>query len=183
MTPDQAGESRIAHLLPRAMAEDDFTRRFASIFESLQADILARVAGAGRYFDPSIAPLEFVRMLAGWTNLPSLMAWEGDSDGERHTREFVAAASPLFRWRGTRRGLEELLGHATGGRVTVIDPAGVSIGGTRPTEPTTGPVQIRLHLPRGAPLTEAEIDVLVRTQLPAGVHFELVFESEGGTDA
>lgn len=69
------------------------------------------LAGIYRYFEPGPggvetqrAPAEFLEWLSGWVAL-SLRA---DLD-ESHQREFIARAIPLYRLRGTKQGLIEVL--------------------------------------------------------------------------
>jgi|SRR5271157_1058232 len=80
------------------------------------------LAGLHRYFDPGYyfdpkklemvpkpanecAPVKFLDWLAGWVAL----SLRGDLD-ELRQRDFIARAVSLYRLRGTKRGLEQLLG-------------------------------------------------------------------------
>jgi phage tail-like protein len=71
-----------------------------------------RLAGLHRYFDPGPnlpdnerAPKEFLEWLAGWVAL----TLRGDLD-ELRQRDFIARVASLYRQRGTRRGLEKIIG-------------------------------------------------------------------------
>jgi phage tail-like protein len=86
------------------------------------------LAGIERYFDPGVraggallapeqrAPAEFLEWLAGWTAvaLRSHMS-------ERQQRELIARAATLYRMRGTREGLEQLIAVETGLRARITD--------------------------------------------------------------
>ena len=70
-----------------------------------------RLGGVHRYFDPGPrqsdrerAPEEFLDWLAGWVAL----SMRADLD-ELRRREFIARAVSLYRQRGTKSGLEELI--------------------------------------------------------------------------
>ena len=64
----------------------------------------AELPGIERYFDPSQAPAEFLEWLANWVAL-SLRA---DLD-EARRRKLIANAASLYRMRGTKQGLTELI--------------------------------------------------------------------------
>jgi phage tail-like protein len=101
-----------------------FLRRFLMPFESVMlADGLERQAGVRResqpeafaaledevaalhvFFDPAETPEAFLAWLAGWVAL----AWRSDLDPSRQ-RRILANTVPLYRIRGTRRGIEEVL--------------------------------------------------------------------------
>jgi phage tail-like protein len=85
--------------------------------------------GIERYFDPGFragpvaaserAPTEFLSWLAGWVAL----AFRADLD-EARQRELIAKAVWLYRRRGTREGLEELLRIYTALAPTIVELAG-----------------------------------------------------------
>jgi phage tail-like protein len=56
------------------------------------------------YFDPAQAPAEFLSWLASWLALSLREDWE-----EEEKRRFISRIVPLYRLRGTRAGLAEML--------------------------------------------------------------------------
>jgi phage tail-like protein len=90
-----------------------------------------RRAGTERYFDPGLrpgrtraapgeeAPAEFLAWLSTWVAL-TLRA----DVREELQRELIARAVPLYRKRGTREGLEELIQIYTGMGVTITEYRG-----------------------------------------------------------
>lgn len=90
--------------LPALYQEDDFTTRFVSAFDTVLAPLIATLDCVDAYFDPSLAPLDLVAWLSTWVGLELDENW---SDSQQ--RRLVAAAVELASWRGTRRGLVELL--------------------------------------------------------------------------
>ncbi|MCU1670270.1 MAG: phage tail protein [Blastococcus sp.] len=100
---------------------DRFLGRFLLAFEHVlhglgDADVAGfprglgeQLSDAGRYLDPSRTPHEFLDWLAGWVALSLAEDWTEDEQ-----RRFLARAVPLYRLRGTARGLTELLRAYTG---------------------------------------------------------------------
>ena len=89
------------------------------IVDPVSGDTL--LAGVHRYFDtgPGLpegerAPACFLEWLSGWVAFPL----RADLDDDRK-REFIARAVTLYRDRGTKRGLEELVGIYTRLGVTI----------------------------------------------------------------
>jgi phage tail-like protein len=81
------------------------------------------MAGIQRYFDPGQppfaqkdlqAPAAFLEWLAGWVAL----TFQADLD-EMRRRDFIARVVPLYQFRGTKRGLQELVGIYTQTPVTI----------------------------------------------------------------
>jgi len=161
------------------MADDEFTRRFVSIFDRLHADLVDRVDSLPRSFDPSTAPIALVRLLAAWTCLQIPAAWEDDQSAEVPLRRFVSEGSPLFRWRGTRRGLEALLRSATGRDVTVSDTGGVRATAEWEEGDRNVAPRVRVEIAGPSPSTAlslADVEALVRTEIPVGVDCEIVLD-------
>ncbi|NEO47028.1 MAG: hypothetical protein F6K55_24065 [Moorea sp. SIO4A3] len=70
-----------------------------------------KLVGIERYFEPGATleeyeqtPKEFLPWLAGWVALTLREDWD-----EFRQRELIAKAVELYRWRGTKRGVEEFL--------------------------------------------------------------------------
>lgn len=82
-----------------------FLERFLSIFESTFVDVEEEVEGLTRYFDPDGVEAEYLSWLGGWLAVDVDGAWP-----ESATRAFLARAPDLFRSRGTRAGLLDVVG-------------------------------------------------------------------------
>jgi phage tail-like protein len=112
--------------LPAVFRESDeaggrFLGRFLLAFEHVlhglgDADVAGFPRGlgeqledAGRHLDPARTPREFLNWLAGWVALSLAEDWTEDEQ-----RRFLGRAVPLYRLRGTARGLVELLRAYTG---------------------------------------------------------------------
>ncbi|MGP3686804.1 phage tail protein [Streptomyces sp. IBSNAI002] len=94
----------IGEQLPALYADDDFAQRFTAGLDTVLAPVFSVLDNLPAYFDPRLAPADF---------LPWLATWVGGVDDPRWPlelrREAVARAVELHRWRGTRRGLTEAL--------------------------------------------------------------------------
>lgn len=109
--------------LPAVLQEDrvsgapDFLGRFLLGFEQLllglgdsaNPGLEETISRLYRYFEPGAtlgdderAPREFLKWLAGWVALTLREDWD-----ELRQRDLIAKAVPLYRLRGTKRGVEE----------------------------------------------------------------------------
>lgn len=118
--------------LPSVYSENpvnrDFLDRFLAIFESLFFEIDFAIDHLGKWFDSEGTPPEFLEWLSSWV--------AADQErGERITRkkvteakqrEFISHAVSMYRDRGTRQGLEDLIFLYTGKKPIIIEnlPAG-----------------------------------------------------------
>lgn len=117
--------STLLDSLPAVFQEDreggapDFLGRFLLGFEQVllglgdvdEPGLEETIARIYRYFEPGAAvapgeraPREFLQWLAGWVALTLREDWD-----ELRQRDLIAKAVPLYRLRGTRRGVEEFL--------------------------------------------------------------------------
>ena len=151
--------------LPVGMVQDDFFRRFVSIFQDVATTYVEAADGVEHVADPTVAPSTLLPWLGSWlgTNVidPSLAV-----DAQRR---LVVSSGRSLAWRGTRRGLTEWLRVLTGGPVLIDDPGGVHREGEAPDRP---PV-VRIRVISTGWLPEDEFTALVRAELPAHVGLEL----------
>jgi phage tail-like protein len=112
--------------LPVGMLDSDFFLRFASIFQEQSGTYLDAIDSLPNIIDPAVAPPSMVRFLAGWLALPPLRP----SMDELDQRRTVMEMAEIRRWRGTKRGLTDLLALLTGGEVDISDRSGVFRAGT-----------------------------------------------------
>lgn len=155
----------LADQLPRALATDDFTRRFVGIFEEIGGDLRQRVDAMGSKLDPGVAPSEHLRWLASWFG--RLL---DDAVPEEQQRVAVHLAGPSLPWRSTRRGLRLLVESYIGAPAAVTDNGGVYLRGEwRPR-----PAVVRVVVPHTGGLTRDALADLIRGDLPVGAKLELV---------
>jgi len=126
-----AGASRYLDHLPAVLRQGPFLGPFLRAFERILSgpppgaalppgvtppegieQVLDRIH---TFFDPDLAPEEFIPWLAGWVALAVRDDWD-----LAMRRAFIGKIVPLYRKRGTRAGLRELL-DIQAGNVSVVD--------------------------------------------------------------
>lgn len=106
--------------------DEDPIRRFLFIFQHLQTRVTDRVDRLVELIDPLMTDARFLPWLASWVGF--------DLDGSlpvNQQRELVRRAIRLYRTRGTRRGIEEMVRVLTSAPVRIrerVKPAPVVLG-------------------------------------------------------
>jgi len=192
--------SSLLPYLPAVYSEDPFLGRILLAFEkvllgrqdhvafpAVNAEFPGQgleecIAGVANYFDPFETPDEFLPWLASWTAF-SLRA---DLDAVKQ-RQFIARIAQLYRWRGTKKNLQELLSIFTVSVPTVVEQevSGIQIG----VHSTVGVdmylggekphfFQVKISLPRAAPaVQERQMSIaraLIDLEKPAHTFYELI---------
>jgi phage tail-like protein len=157
----------LALQLPAVYQEDDFTQRLTSAFDVALAPVLATLDDLAAYFDPWLAPDDFVRWLAGWVGAELEHATTAEA-----RREIVATAVSLHRRRGTAGGIAEAVRLATAGEVEVLESGGSSWAQT-PGSALPGEAPARFHVRVTAARAEGVdvpmVDAVVAAVKPAHV--------------
>ncbi|MFF7335812.1 phage tail protein [Streptomyces sp. NPDC008163] len=153
----------IGALLPALYADDDLAQRFTAGLDTVLAPVLSTLDNLPAYFDPALAPADFLPWLSSWVGAGIDPAWPED-----RRRAAVARAVELHRRRGTRQGLADLLRLCFGVEADIQDGGGV----TWSSEPDsalppvpTGELLIRIHADR--PLDETRVLAVARASCPA----------------
>ncbi|WP_298685511.1 phage tail protein [uncultured Methanomethylovorans sp.] len=113
---------RVSYLdhLPAIYREDLLSKglleRFLAIFESMFFDIDRTIEHMGRYFDAYGTPPEFLSWLGSWLALAGEEDWPEDKK-----RLFISKAVSLYKKRGTRDGLEEIIQLLTGKKPFIVE--------------------------------------------------------------
>ncbi|MGL4649159.1 MAG: phage tail protein [Caldilineaceae bacterium] len=110
------GRGRYLSHLPAVFERDVIMSRFLMAFESFWAPLEQQVNTIDAYFDPGLMSLPMLNWLADRMDLEIDDEWD-----EAVQRRMMASAVRLFRKRGTRDGLQELLEVYTGGEVTIVE--------------------------------------------------------------
>lgn len=108
-------------MLPAVYQDDPFAERLTAGFDDVLAPVLATLDCLPDYFDPRLAPEDFVEWLASWVGIELDDGWPIE-----RRRAVVATAVEMYRMRGTVVGLRANLEVLTGGRVEIADSGGVS---------------------------------------------------------
>ena len=143
--------------LPVLFQDSDFLGRYLLILESIWEPIEQRQDHIDLYFDARTSPPSFLHWLATWLDPALETNWP-----EERLRHIVSRAMDLYRWRGTRFGLAQMIELCTG-----IAP--------RITEDTGAPFcfRIRLEVPRNNGVDRRLIEQLITAQKPAHTGYVL----------
>ena len=152
--------------LPVAMLDDDFLVRFLSIFQDVADTFMVQADGMEHLLDVAVTPDPMVRYLGSWLGARSI----DPSLDDATQRQIVREHGRMLPWRGTVRGLRQLLEMVTGGPVVVVDSGGVYQEGDAPENP--GHVHIEVLTLGWA--TDDDLIALIQSDLPAAVTFELL---------
>ncbi|MGW2395798.1 phage tail protein [Kitasatospora sp. NPDC001664] len=154
----------IAGQLPAVYGENEFLHRFTEALDGVLAPVFATLDNLPAYFDPALAPADFVRSLAHWVGaaLPA---------EPRRQREAVRRAVGLHALRGTPAGLADRVELHFGVRPEIEESGGAAWsavpGGALPGT-VEGRLVVRLRLPEGAAAVDAAAVLeLVRAECPA----------------
>lgn len=151
--------------LPGLYADDDFTQRFVSAFDTVLASIFLTLDCLPAYFDPRLAPEDFLDWLADWVGLTVDESWTLE-----RRRDVVSHAVELHSWRGTRRGLAKHLRLITGGEVEITD-SGATAWSVRPQTRLPGSdrpaLRIRILVHDPSTVDRRKLDALVAGAKPA----------------
>ncbi|MFF1923894.1 phage tail protein [Streptomyces sp. NPDC058221] len=154
----------IGEQLPALYADDDFAQRFTAGLDTVLAPVFATLDNLPSYFDPGVAPADFVAWLATWVGAVDDPRWPVEQ-----RREAVIHAVELHRWRGTGRGLVEGLRLALGVHAVVSGDGGAvwssTAGADLPPEPSAE-VLVRVWPDGEAPVDAARVNEIVRAMCP-----------------
>lgn len=166
-SPGVRTDDWLLNQLPAAMVADDFFARFVRIFQAQGSTLLVHADNVTNLADPSVAPPELVRWMTGWIGASGV---DPSYPDEVH-RAVLRQASASLQWRGTRRGLGELLDLVTGGQASISESGGV----WHADEAPDGPPWVRIEADDASGLlAEADFVELVLDALPAHVTAEIV---------
>lgn len=147
------------------MTEDEFFVRFVSIFQEIGGSVLDQIDMLPFLFDTAVAPDSLVRAIGSWVGLE----WVDPTLPDLAQRRLVRGYSALLPWRGTRKGLSELLLLITGVEPDIVDSGGVYLENEAPLSAP----HVRISLSSSGPATDVDLLRIVREELPATVTFEL----------
>ena len=114
-----AKKTRYIEYLPGIYQEDrvnrDFLERYLSIFESILSRLESKIEDVPRLFDAKETPEKFLPWLSTWVG-----AFKDENWPEEKWRQFLSRAAELYRKRGTKAELNELIKIYTGRKPLAI---------------------------------------------------------------
>jgi phage tail-like protein len=175
--PGLAVRTRIGEMLPAMFHDDDMAQRWCSGLDDVMAPVPSTLDNMWAYLDPSLAPLDFVEWLAGWVGLELDQTWD-----EARRRELVATAHRLYDYRGTARGLSDLIELYTGIRPEISDGGGVVWSATPDAALPSDDVALVVKLVVEDPeqLDRARLENMVELNKPAHITHRIEIESGEG---
>lgn len=157
--------------LPVAMVQEDFFRRFVSIFQEVASTYLDRVDGIQYLTEIDVTPTPMLPWLGSWVGVDVVDPTLPDL----RQRQLVATAARALAWRGTAYGLELWLRVITGTDDVVIeDPGGVYREGDAPVR---API-VRVRTSSTGWLGTEDFVKVVLAELPAHISLELYVEHQ-----
>lgn len=108
--------------LPAIFRQEPFVGQFLLAFETVlsgaggQSGLETTIGRIADYFDPSATGADFLPWLAGWVTLSLRADWD-----EKTQRSFIGQIVPLYKLRGTRAGLLQMLNLYTTKPVEIYD--------------------------------------------------------------
>ena len=174
LVPGLKSRYPLASALPALYQEDEVAGRFLAAFDDALAPILTTLDNVDAYFDPLLAPDDFLAWLGSWVGLVLDESWPPDRQ-----RALVSDAAGLFRWRGTARGLAAHLALYVGTVPEVVETGGVAWSG-RPGEPMGGDeprLTVTVRVPDPSTLDLARIHAIIVAGKPAHVPHEVRVEA------
>lgn len=151
--------------LPVGMVQEDFFRRFVSIFQEMASTSLDDVDNLVHVPDPSVAPTPLLPWLGAWVGTPAI----DSSLPELVQRDLVRTGSAGLAWRGTRRGLVPFLELVAGGPISLVETGGI----WREGEAHRVPPRVAIRMPSAGWLNDEDLLALVREEVPVNVELEL----------
>lgn len=165
-SPDPIGQR-----LPGIYAEDELTQRLTSAFDEVMAPVHATLDNLWAYFDPALAPDDFVDWLAGW------VAADLDRDAPIADRRTVlASAGGMHRRRGTAAAIADEIELTFGVVAEVVDTGGTtwsSTSGTALPGLDHPSVMVRVRVAEPAAFPVARLRALVEAIRPTHVAYQV----------
>lgn len=147
--------------------EEGFVRQFTEALDAVLAPVFCTLDNLSDYFDPKVAPEDFLDWLAGWVGLELYERWPPEL-----RRKLVAEAVDLHQKRGTKSGVERIVEIFAGVErgVTIEESGGVSGNEGEFREAPTGRpdyishgkpwIWVKIEVKRDAP--DGEVETVTR---------------------
>lgn len=158
----------IGPTLSTPLQDDDFAQRFTAGLDKVLAPVFVTLDNIDSYFDPYLAPDDFVDWLSTWVGLSLDENWPLEKQ-----RRLIAQAVELYSWRGTIRGVSALVEIYAGVGPEITESGGVATSDVPGGQvPGTADATMKVTV-RGASVEPARLDVVVSEAKPAHVTHEV----------
>jgi phage tail-like protein len=157
----------IGPMLPALFHEDEFAQRFVAGLDDVMAPIFCTLDNLAAYFDPELAPHDFLDWLTKWLRVVVEEGWSVERQ-----RRLVSQAVELYRWRSTLKGLHKMVAVYTGAHPEISESGGVSSSGI-PGGSVPGSrrpfLKVKVRLPKASDLEIRHLDALIKSSKPAHI--------------
>ncbi|MDH6577884.1 phage tail protein [Kitasatospora sp. MAP5-34] len=161
--------------LPGPYLDDEFTQRLVAAFDDVLAPVISALDCLDAYWNPKLAPADFLDWLAGWVAADPAGAEDGRQSVAAR-RDAVAGAMRRHRRRGTAGGLVEEVRAVLGLVAEVTDSGGAAWsatpGGQLPGSPEPS-LRLRVRAEEPAALPVRRLAALIDANRPAHVPYTL----------
>jgi phage tail-like protein len=93
-----------------------FVERYLNIFQSLYEDLEQEISRISRFFDPDVVDGDFIQWLAEWVAIDDAYIWN-----EEQLRHLIKNSMRIYRMRGTRLALAEIVELYLGERPCIVE--------------------------------------------------------------
>lgn len=150
---------------------DSFAERFTAALDTVLAPVFVTLDNLPAYFDPAVAPADFLDWLAGWVGIEPNKTWP-----EARRRQLVAGATHLYALRGTAQGIARLVEIVTGVTPEIEENGGVEWSETPGSPPPGSPgawVKVRVRVDAAHTVDQMLVRRAVAAAKPAHVIAEV----------
>lgn len=106
----------LPEIYSKDMASKEFLTRFIGIFQSLYLDLEGKIDDIASNFDPEIVESDFLHWLSDWMGIYQDHIWS-----EEQLRKLIVEANRLYRKKGTKEGIKEIVTFYTGTEPILIE--------------------------------------------------------------
>lgn len=114
--PATAWIDELPRIYRKSDSETHFLERYLAIFQIFCEELDDRLGTIAECFDPQCAEYEFLEWIAAWMDISNARLWSEDK-----LRAFLLRAVTLYRQRGTRESLSEILELYTGEKPFIVE--------------------------------------------------------------
>jgi phage tail-like protein len=167
--------------LPSLLQEDDFCVRLTQAFDDVIAPVYATLDCVDSYFDPDLAPADFLDWLATWVGVEIDEHWDVSA-----RRALLHRMSDLYRIRGTVEGLSTHIEMYSGVVPEILENGGSMWSQTAesPLPGSAGPhLTVRLRVADPSSVNLRTLERIVETSRPAHLTFTVEILTQAGAVA
>lgn len=114
--PSQSWIDYLPQIYRKGDGETHFLERYLAVFQTMYEELDAMIADSAYWFDPECTDPSFLLWLADWIDIAESWLWP-----EEKLRTFIINAVSLYRRRGTKESLSEIIELYTGEKPFIVE--------------------------------------------------------------